>query len=105
MEREFDLGMDIICIKEYDNIKIGSRCHIDGCGNLEYNFDPKVNGRIGYGFGVNYYHWDMQQKKSIEYRYYFTEKEMNEYFVTEQEAYDSYMKSRERDSKIENILK
>lgn len=103
MEREFEMGMDVICIKEYDNIKVGSRCHIDGFGNLEFNYDPKVGGRKGVGFGITYYEYDIKQKKSIEYRYYFTEKEMNEYFITEQENYDLYMKSVERDKKISII--
>ena len=46
----------------------------------------------------------MKQKKSIEHRYYFTEKEMSEYFITEQENYDLYMKSVERDKKIVGII-
>jgi hypothetical protein len=41
----FEMGDRLVCIKEYKTIKVGSHYGIKGCGPLEYNADPEVNGR------------------------------------------------------------
>jgi hypothetical protein len=76
---------------------------------LEYNADPEVNGKTGYGFCVEDdqygYHsgrkdwWNLPYSEKIKW-YYFTEKEMSEYFITEQEDYKTY----QRDEKIKQVL-
>jgi len=106
---EFEMGDRLVCIKEYKTLKVGSHYAIKGCGNLEYSADPEVNGKKGYGFCVEdeMYGsfsgkkdwWNLPYNEKIKW-YYFTEKEMSEYFITEQEDYKSYL----RDEKIKQVL-
>lgn len=105
----FEMGDRLVCVKEYKTLKVGSHYAIKGCGSLEYNADPEVNGRKGYGFCVEDdqygYHsgrkdwWNLSYSEKIKW-YYFTEKEMSEYFITEQEDYKAY----QRDEKIKQVL-
>ncbi len=98
MESKFDLGMDIICVKQYQNIEPNTRCHINGCGNLENN--SMARGKSGYGYGIRHYVYDSINKKIHEFEYFLTEKEIDEYFITEEEAYQAHM----RDQKISQII-
>ena len=98
----------VVCIKEYKTIKVGSHYDIKGRGNLEFNADPEVNGRKGYGFCVeddqHGYHsgrkdwWNLPYSERIKW-YYFTEKEMSKYFITQSEDY----KSHKRNIKLEEL--
>ena len=96
----FDLGMDVICIKLYPgyNLKLGSTYHIDGCGDLTYW--NQVRGKSGYGFSVKVYD-DYVSGKTTDYtNHCFTEDEMDEYFITQEEDYKAY----QRDMKIKEII-
>jgi hypothetical protein len=105
----FEMGDRLVCVKEYKTLKNGSHYAIKGCGPLEYNADKEVNGKTGYGFCVEdeYFGsfsgrkdwWNLPHNEKIKW-YYFTEKEMSEYFITEQEDYKAYL----RDEKIKQVL-
>lgn len=96
----------VVCIKEYKTIKVGKHYRITGRGNLEFNNDPNVGGRKGHGYCVvddspsiiNWKSRNPDDKKDI--WYYFTENEMNEYFITESEDYKIYL----RDQKINSVI-
>jgi hypothetical protein len=96
MEDRFEMGMDVICIKEYGLLKVGRRYHIDGCGGL-CSFGSGCKDKTGYGFSVKEY---QDLRKSNPIWYYFTEKEMSEYFITEEENYKMHI----RDKKINELL-
>ena len=90
--------MRVVCVKAYETLKVGSHYDIKGRGNLSFNADPNVGGRNGHGYGIE----DPNANrfgpiKSI--MYYFSEKEMGEYFITEDEDYKVYL----RDQKIKSL--
>lgn len=95
--------MRVVCIKAYETLKVGSHYDIKGRGNLTYNADPNVGGRKGHGYGIEDQNIQpmntrgFSPTKSI--MYYFTEKEMSEYFITEDEDYKMYL----RDQKIKSL--
>jgi len=90
IEDRFDLGMDIICIKDFEFAKRGNRFHISGCGDLMYNC---VSGKDGYGFGLT-----NQLNNNTNY---ITLEEACEYFITDREDYEIYL----TDIKIRDIIK
>jgi len=107
-ERWDDAFSGVICVKEYKTLKVGSCYQIKGRGNLEFNADPEVGGKKGYGYCIEDDRfncdkvkewWKLPPKDRIKW-YYFTLGEMSEYFITERENYDIYI----RDSKIKQIL-
>ena len=92
----------VVCVKEYKTIKVGSHYDIKGRGNLDFNADPEVGGRKGYGFCVEdqYYAYvsGIKDSSRLPYReqikyYFFTEQEMSEYFITEGEDYKAYRRN------------
>jgi hypothetical protein len=105
----FEMGDRVVCTKEYKTLKVGSHYAIKGCGPLEFNADTEVNGKTGYGFCVEdhqygYYSgrkdwWNLPYSEKIKW-YYFTEKEMSDFFISEQEDYKAY----QRDEKINQLL-
>lgn len=100
MDRRFELSDRVVCIKPYDKLKVRDHYSISGCGNLECNMDKRVNGKTGYGYGIKHEEWNRSTGKTDVTYYYFTEKEMDEYFITEDEDYKSYM----REQKINQIF-
>ena len=92
MTDRFELGDRVVCIKEYETLKVGQNYRISGCGDLSWNSSAN---KKGYGFMIESHLY----KQSIKC-YYFTEKEMDEYFITEQEDYKAYL----RDQKIKQVL-
>jgi hypothetical protein len=100
----------VVCIKEYKTLKVGSHYDVKGRGNLEHNADKEVGNKKGYGFCIedglygSYSGkkdwWYLPYADKIKW-YYFTELEMSEYFITEDEDYKSYL----RDEKIKEVLK
>ena len=106
MEDRWDV-MNVVCIKEYKTIKIGYHYQIKGRGDLEFNADPEVGGRKGYGYCVEDDKvasdkprwWTLPYKERIKW-YYFTEEEMGEYFITDYENYKMYI----RDQKINSVM-
>ena len=99
----------VVCIKEYKTLKIDSHYDIKGRGNLEWNADEEVGDKRGYGFciedglygsysGKNDW-WSLPYNQKVKW-YYFTEKEMSEYFITEEEDYKAY----QRNEKIKQVL-
>jgi hypothetical protein len=103
----FESGDSIVCIKEYKTLIPGSHYSIKGCGNLTFNADPEVEGRKGYGFCVEDDRygsfsgtkdwWNLPHNKRIKW-YYFTEKEMSEYFITQEEDYRAYRRNEKLNS-------
>ena len=92
----------VVCIKEYKTIKVGSHYSIKGRGDLSCNADPEVEERKGYGFCIedDIYgsysgrkDWrNLSHNERIKW-YYFTEQEMSEYFITEDEDYKAYRRN------------
>jgi len=103
----FEMGDRVVCIKEYETLKVGSHYDIKGRGNLTYNADSEVGGRKGYGFYIEdqYYGsfsgrkdwWNLPYEKQMKY-YYFTESEMSEYFITQEEDYKAYRRNEKLNS-------
>jgi hypothetical protein len=95
----FEMGDRLVCIKEYESLKVGSHYRIKGCGDLTWN---SVSNKDGYGFCIEDdqygYHsgrkdwWNLPYNEKIKW-YYFTEQEMSEYFISEQEDYKSYLRN------------
>lgn len=106
MEDRFEMGDRVVCIKEYETLKVGSNYQIKGSGDLTMNAGTD---KTGYGFMVedqNYAYvsgvkdsWKLPYDKQIKW-YYFTLQEMSEYFITERENYNIYI----RDNKLKQIL-
>lgn len=96
MSNKFDLGMDVVCTKVFEKLKVGYTYHINGCGEL-YNSGCK--NKSGLGFSIEYveWNWNTLKTKTI---YFFTESEMDEYFITKEEDY----KIRIREQKINDLL-
>ena len=82
--------VSVRCIKSYETLNPNNSYQIKGSGYLEYNADPKVNGKKGYGLCI---------EDSKRNRYYFTAEEMSEYFITEEEGYKQY----EREQKFKDL--
>lgn len=103
---KFEMGDRVVCIKEYETLKVGSHYQIKGSGDLTMN---SGTNKSGYGFMIkdeNYAYlfgekeWlKLPYEKQIKW-YYFTEKEMSEYFITSEEDFKSYI----RNEKIEKII-
>lgn len=92
----------VVCIKPYKTLKVGSHYYIKGRGNLEFNADPEVDNRTGYGFCVedqSLGDWRLPYKQRVKW-YYFTVEEMENYFITEGEDYQIYL----RDQKLNDII-
>lgn len=102
----FEMGDRVVCVKEHETLKVGSHYQIKGCGDLTMNAGTD---KRGYGFCVEdeqYGHfsgrkdwWNLPYAEKIKW-YYFTESEMSEYFITEEQDYKSY----QRDEKIKQVL-
>lgn len=103
---KFEMGDRVVCIKEYETLKVGSHYQIKGSGDLTMNAGTN---KSGYGFMIedeNYAYlsgekecWKLPYEKQIKW-YYFTEKEMSEYFITSEEDFKSYI----RNEKIKKII-
>lgn len=99
----------IVCIKEYKTLKPDRSYSVKGMGDLEFNCDEEADGKKGHGYCVeDEYHgsfsgdknwWKLPHSKRIKW-YYFTEDEMDEYFITSEQNVEIYL----RDSKIDRIL-
>ena len=91
MEDRFEMGDRVVCVKEHETLKIGSHYSIKGGGDLSMN---AATDKKGYGFCVedDIYGsysgrkdwWNLSHNERIKW-YYFTESEMSEYFITEEE--------------------
>lgn len=104
---KWDDAMSAVCVKEIDGMKVGKNYQIKGRGNLEFNYDPAVNGKTGYGLCLEeeiYENWNSPNYSDKFKWHYFTLSEMQEYFITDDEAYVIHRKQEMRDLKIENIL-
>lgn len=95
---DWEIGDYIWCYKKYLNLLPYRNYKIVGSGDLSMNADPNVGGKNGYGYCVEreFLHGLKSTKEFI----YFTEYEMDKYFV---KNYND-IKSAIRDNKIENIL-
>jgi hypothetical protein len=102
--------MSVQCIKEYKTLKVGSHYNIKGRGDLRFNADPEADGKTGYGLCVeddrfashkkNW--WNLPYSERIKW-YYFEYSEMDEYFITDNEAYKLYQQRELRDSKLNEL--
>jgi len=102
--------MSVQCIKEYKTLKVGSHYNIRGRGDLRFNADLEADGKTGYGLCVeddrfasdkkNW--WNLPYSERIKW-YYFTYNEMDEYFITDSEAYKLHKQRELRDSKLNQL--
>ena len=109
MEDRWDC-MSVQCIKEYKTLKVGSHYNIKGRGDLQFNADPEVDGKTGYGLCIeddrfasdkkNW--WNLPYSERTKW-YYFTIDEMEEYFITDDEAYKLHQQREERDIKLNEL--
>jgi hypothetical protein len=103
MVDRFEMGDQVVCIKQFDTLRPGSHYAIKGCGDLEWNM---ATDKKGYGFCIqddsfaydipNW--WNLPYDQRIKF-HYFTLDEMNEYFMTQSEDYKSYV----RDNKLKEL--
>jgi hypothetical protein len=99
---KFEMGDMVVCIKDYEKLKVGGHYKINGCGNLTCNAATDLDG---YGFCIQYEeisNWKLPYKDRVAY-YYFTEDSMCEYFIDEERGFKRYLRDL-RDSKINTIL-
>ena len=109
MEDRWDC-MSVQCIKEYKTLKVGSHYNIKGRGELRFNADPEADGKTGYGLCIeddrfashkkNW--WNLPYSEKVKW-YYFTYSEMDEYFITDSEAYKLHQQRELRDSKLNEL--
>jgi hypothetical protein len=103
MEDRWEYETKVVCVKEYKTLKPGRTYEIKGRGNLQFNASPKVGGRTGHGFCVQDPNIPMMTQRRFgaipPIDYYFTIKEMDEYFITEDESY----KIETRDRKLKDL--
>jgi len=109
MEDRWDC-MSVQCIKEYKTLKVGSHYNIKGRGDLRFNADPEADGKTGYGLCIeddrfashkkNW--WNLPYSEKVKW-YYFTHSEMDEYFITDSEAYKLHQQRELRDSKLNQL--
>lgn len=94
----------VVCIKEYKTLKLKRHYDIKGRGNLQFNVDPRVGGKTGPGFCIQDPNIPLMNHRRFgaipPIDYYFTSKEMDEYFITEDEDIQVEL----RDRKINQIL-
>ena len=103
MDDRFEMGDQVVCIKQYETLKPKSHYTIKGCGDLDWNM---ATDKKGYGFCIEdgFYGsdrkdwWLLPTSERIKW-YYFTLEEMNEYFITQSEDYKSYL----RDQKLKEL--
>ena len=103
MVDRFEMGDQVVCIKQFDTLKLNSHYKIKGCGDLSWNM---ATDKKGYGFCVeddkiaydkpNWWHLPHEEKVKW---YYFTLEEMDEYFITQTEDYKSSL----RDNKLKEL--
>lgn len=103
IEDRFEMGDQVVCIKQYETLKPKSHYKIKGCGDLTWN---AATDKEGYGFCIEdeFFGSDKKDwwKKPYSERvkwYYFTLEEMNEYFITQEEDYVVYT----RDIKLKEL--
>lgn len=97
MDLDFGLGHEVICIKEYENMKTGHRYRITGIGDLSMIGSV---GKTGRGFCLSGYSYYTKEKISETKMYYLTIDEMDKHFLSLSQERLSY----ERDKKIKEIL-
>jgi hypothetical protein len=105
MEDKWEYESTAVAVSDSNNLTIGKSYQIKGRGNLQYNSDPNVGGKTGYGFCLeeelnNFKDYKLSHKDRVKW-HYFTISEMNELFIT----YHEHYKSIERDQKINTIIK
>lgn len=103
MQDRFEMGDQVVCIKQFDTLKPGSHYTIKGCGDLSWNM---TTDKKGYGFRIeddkfaydipNW--WKLPYEERIKF-HYFTLEEMNKYFITHAEDYKVYL----RDNKLKEL--
>jgi hypothetical protein len=99
---KFEMGDMVVCIKDYEKLKVGGHYKINGCGDLTWNAATDLDG---YGFCIQYEeisNWKLPYKDRVTH-YYFTEDSMCEYFIDEERGFKRYLRDL-RDSKINTIL-
>jgi len=102
-EDRFEMGDFVVCVKQYETLKVKNHYKIKGCGDLDWNM---ATDKKGYGFCIeddkiaydNPNWWNLPHEEKVKW-YYFSEQEMNEYFITEEEDYVAYS----RDIKLKEL--
>jgi hypothetical protein len=96
---DWEIGDYIWCYKEHLSLLPYRNYRIVGSGDLSINADPNVGGKTGYGYCIEIEF--LNGVKDTREFIYFTEYEMDKYFV---KNYND-IKSVIRDNKINKILK
>jgi len=98
---KFDMGLSVVCIREYETLKVDRHYRINGMGDLTMN---NATDKHGYGFCIldEFGTWvnNRTSTKTLSKNYYFTEKEMYQYFITEEENHQIFI----REQKLNTIL-
>ena len=89
-QQTFEIGDNLICIKDIPPLKFSYSYRINGCGDLTWN---NATDKKGFGFAVGL-------EGDYQNLYYFTESEMCEYFALDYEM----VKIKMRDEKINKLL-
>ena len=97
---KFDMGLSVVCIEEYETLKLDCHYQISGMGDLSSNH---ATDKKGYGFCVKQEFYfmdnDLGHNRSKKIDYYFTESEMYKYFITDEE----YRLIHDRDQKLKEM--
>lgn len=95
-----DWDYQVWCYKKFKSLKPGGCYRIMGQGDLSMISDID---KSGYGYCIKLEHLISGTLK--EEHYYFTEKEMSEYFVSSYKELQPALKSEKRNEKLNKILK
>jgi len=101
----------IVCVKPYLNYKLNRSYDITGRGSLDYNCDPNVNGRKGFGVCINFPKTDNYLDKNwlklpYDKKYqlqYLDLNELNEFFIPYYEYYNIQMKKQRRNDRLNQL--
>lgn len=97
MYLDFELGDEILCIKEYETMTPNNRYRITGMGDLSMLGSV---GKKGRGFCLSYYYYYPKEGRSETKMYYLTIDELSKHFLSPSQERLSY----QRDKKIKEIL-
>ena len=97
MDLDFELGDEILCVKEYETMKPGHRYRITGIGDLSMIGSVDKTGR---GFCLSNYCYYPKEDVSETKMYYLTIDDLNKHFLSLNQERLSY----EREKKIKEIL-
>ena len=113
---KWEEAVSIVCVKPYLDYRIGGSYKIKGRGNLEFNADPEVGGRKGWGLCIedDWYGshddkgnlikdwWKKPYSERIKW-YYLDLNELNAYFITYDEDWETKLRVDRREEKLNQL--